>query len=267
VEQEPEETLKHLGLSGIQARVYLTLIRSGRSSAKMLSKQSGVARPDIYRIMNYLQQLGIVQKIIANPVMFEATPIEHALSGLIDDKVEEIKSVKKKTQSLIRELKLKQNHKNINDSFEPNIFLIPATKIALQKRKELIENAKYSINVISSWRHYKILLNSNFNELTKKAIDRGVKYRLVIETPKSKLPAEHHEALKILGNNGSSLKFAETNPLNIISIYDNKEVLILMSEQTDTNNSPLLWSNNSSIVSIANCYFENLWKIAKDEPN
>ena len=96
--QEQEETLKRLGLSGIQARVYLTLIRSGRSSAKTLSKQSNVARPDIYRIMTHFQQLGIAQKSITTPVMFEATPIEHALSGLVENKVEEIKKVRKKTR-------------------------------------------------------------------------------------------------------------------------------------------------------------------------
>ena len=120
--------------------------------------------------------------------------------------------------------------------------------------------------MISSWKHYKFLLNSNFNELTRKAIDRGVKFRLIIEKPKKlKLPIEHHEALRILENNGSSLKFAEINPLNIISIYDNKEVLILMSEQADSYDSPLLWSNNASIVSMANSYFENLWSTAKEE--
>ena len=263
--QEQEETLKRLGLSAIQAQVYLTLIRSGRSSAKTLSKHSNVARPDIYRIMAHFQQLGIAQKVITTPVMFEATPIEHALSGLVDNKVEEIRKVRKKTRNLIQELKHKQNHSTVG-KVEPNLFLIPATKIALYKRKELIENAKSSINVISSWKHYKFLLNSNFNELTQKAIDRGVKFRLIIETPKKlKLPIEHHEALRILENNGSSLKFAEINPLNIISIYDNKEVLILMSEQVDSYDPPLLWSNNASIVSLANNYFENLWGNAKEE--
>lgn len=263
--EEKEETLKGLGLSGIQARVYLTLIRSGRSSAKTLSKQSNVARPDIYRIMTHLQRLGIAQKIITTPVMFEATQIEQALSGLVENKVEEIEKVRKKTQSLIQELKHKQNHKKFGED-EPNLFLIPATKMALHKRKELIENSKSSINVISSWKHYKVLLNSNFNELTRKAIDKGVKFRLIIEKPKKlKLPTEHHEALRILENNGSSLKFVEINPLNIISIYDNKEVLILMSEQVDSYDAPLLWSNNSSIVSMANSYFENLWGNAKEE--
>lgn len=74
--QKKEETLKLLGFSPIQARVYLTLIRSGRSSAKALSKYANVARPDIYRIMIDFQKLGIAQKTITTPIMFEATPIE-----------------------------------------------------------------------------------------------------------------------------------------------------------------------------------------------
>jgi len=46
--QEKEETLKLLGLSPTQAHVYLTLIKSGKTSAKNLAKQSEVACPDIY---------------------------------------------------------------------------------------------------------------------------------------------------------------------------------------------------------------------------
>lgn len=99
-----EETLQCLGLSNIQARIYITLVQHGRVSANTLSKQSNVARSEIYRIMAHFQKIGIVQKLIANPVMFEATPIEQALPALLDNKAMELNKVKKQTQDLIRTL-------------------------------------------------------------------------------------------------------------------------------------------------------------------
>jgi sugar-specific transcriptional regulator TrmB len=266
VAQAKEETLKLLGFSPIQARVYLTLIRSGRSSARTLSKNANVARPDIYRIMIDFQKLGIAQKTITTPIMFEATPIEQALTTLIDHKVKETKDIKIKTKNLIQELKQKKYY-NLFPEVESDLSLIPATKIALQKRKELIQNAQFDIDIISSWQHYKFLLKFNFNELTKKAVQRGVKFRVIIETPeKMKFPLEHQEALQILMENSSVLRYMPTSPSAILSIYDNKEVLLSMLPNAGPHNSPLLWSNNNSIVSMAKIYFENLWETAAEEP-
>ena len=187
---------------------------------------------------------------------------------MIEHKVEETKEAQKKTKNLIQELKQKQYCNNTFPEIEPNLFLIPATKTALQKRKVLIQNAQFNIDIISSWQHYKFLLKANFNELTKKAIERGVKFRVIIETPeKIKLPLEHKEALQILMENSSALRYVPTNPSAIISIYDNREALILMFPKDSPYDSPLLWSNNDSIVSIASSYFENLWKTATEEPS
>ncbi len=267
VAQEKEQTLKLLGFSPIQARVYLTLVKSGRLSAKTLAKYSNVARPDIYRIMNNFQKLGIAQKIITNPVMFEATPIKHSLSTLMEHKVKEVKQTQKKTKILIMELQQKQYLNTNFPETQNNLFLIPATKAALEKRKELIQKAQFKIDVISSWQHYKYLLNSNFNEQTKIAIKRNVKYRIILETPKkARLPCEHHEALKILEKNNSTLRYTLAEPSAIMSLYDNREMLLMMSPNEGPFVSPVLWSNNDSIVSIGNSYFDSLWKTAYIQP-
>jgi len=50
-------TLTRLGLTSSQAKAYLALFRSGLSNAKKISKNSGVARPDVYRVMEKLEKL------------------------------------------------------------------------------------------------------------------------------------------------------------------------------------------------------------------
>jgi hypothetical protein len=173
----------------------------------------------------------------------------------------------KKTKRMIRELNQKQYLGAKLPQIDPNLFLIPATETALQKRRELVQKAQVSIDVISSWQHYKFLLKSNFNLQTKRAVDRNVKYRIIVETPKNvKLPTEHHEAIKILDRNCSAVKYTPAGSSTIMSLYDNREVLLLMSPNLGPSSSPMLWSNNDSIVLIGNNYFENLWRKASEQP-
>jgi sugar-specific transcriptional regulator TrmB len=54
---EDIETLKKLGLNGVQAKAYLTLLKIGPSKANEIAKASNVARPDIYRTIIKLQEV------------------------------------------------------------------------------------------------------------------------------------------------------------------------------------------------------------------
>jgi len=78
---EPKETQTFidLGLTYIQAKVYLALAKYGAAKISTLSKLSDVARPDLYRTLTRLYDLGLVVKIVQAPVHFKALPIEDAL--------------------------------------------------------------------------------------------------------------------------------------------------------------------------------------------
>lgn len=252
------ETLKLLGLSPMQAHVYLTLVQAGRSSAKTLAKQACVARPDIYRIMANFEKMGLIQTTITSPTMYEAIKIEHALQHLVNRKIDENRELKKKVAELIIKMGEKQNSKKNDDG--PDVCLMPATKIAERKRRELINKAQKSIDVIGSYKFYKLLLSSKFNRLTRKAIGRGVAYRLLIEIPQGVcLPLEHTEALDLLKRNGSEMKYITNCPAAIVTIYDKKEALVFTSNKAGINDTPLLWINNNSLISVMNGYFEHLW--------
>ena len=257
-----EETLQCLGLSNIQARIYITLVQHGRVSANTLSKHSNVARSEIYRIMAHFQKIGIVQKLIANPVMFEATPIEQALPALLDNKAMELNKVKKQTQDLIRTLIQKKCVKDRIEN-EPTVLLIPPTKAALNKRIELIENSQYLVKGLIPWKGYKHLLETNFKEVIKEAMDRGVKFQLLVYAPKKvSLPRQHYKFLNFLEENDCSLVITELDNSVSLNIFDDKDVLIFPQEKTGPHGSPLFCSNDVSIVIMANCYFKTQWKAA-----
>jgi len=258
LEQEERETLKLLGLSPLQICLYLKLIEMGKATAKSLSKKSGIARADVYRTMSALQQIGLVQKIISSPAMFEATSAEQALTVLLDHKINGTIALGEKTSNLIHALNNRALEKT--QEVESEIVLIPATKLILGKRINSINNAQKFIDLIFTWNHYKYFL-AFIAQPIRKAIKRGVQTRIIIEnSQQDKPPQGHRELMKLLETNGSSLRFISTYPSAVLSIFDRKEVLMPVHSTALPQRAPVLYSNNPSIVSLSTIYFENLWQ-------
>ncbi len=84
------EALMHLGLTFLQATVYVTLLKFGKTEAKAISDSSGVARADVYRVMSTLEHLGLVEKIISTPSTYKATPIKEGCVLLLQNRRQRI---------------------------------------------------------------------------------------------------------------------------------------------------------------------------------
>ena len=66
------QALNKLGLTTNQGKLYLTLLRTGKTSGSILSKETKLARQEVYRLLNELQEKGLVEKIISAPLEFQA---------------------------------------------------------------------------------------------------------------------------------------------------------------------------------------------------
>ena len=65
----------------------------------------------------------------------------------------------------------------------------------------------------------------------------------------------------------AKLKYLNSIPKTVMAIYDSKEVFIFIEPEADLTESPALWSNNSSVVSMAKDCFEILWITALENPD
>jgi sugar-specific transcriptional regulator TrmB len=262
LEQDDRETLELLGLSPLQICLYVKLIELGKATVKSLSKNSGVARADIYRTMSSLYKLGIVQKFIANPVMFEAVLPEQALSILLDKKINETIALGEKTSNLIQTL---NNRAIVNTKeVESDIVLIPASKIVFEKFISLINNAEKSVDLLLTYEHYEYLLNVIALPI-QKAIKRGVQARIIIENNQQTKPTlEHRQFMKSIKNKEVCLRFISIQPSAVFSIYDQRELLLPINSTALPHQTPVLYSNNTSIVSLSSTYFEHLMREAED---
>ena len=95
------QTLMKLGLTFLQATIYLTIVKLGKTGVRKISTVSNVARPDVYRIVRTLEKMGVVEKIVSTPTMYEAIPIKEVLAILLQQKIDQNVELQEQTKALI----------------------------------------------------------------------------------------------------------------------------------------------------------------------
>ena len=103
---EELQIVMDLGLTLLQAKIFLVLTESQCLKANEISKFSNISRPDVYRNLMKLQKIGLIEKIISKPYKFKTIPVETALELLINRRVNKTKDLKIKTQILIKKSKI-----------------------------------------------------------------------------------------------------------------------------------------------------------------
>ncbi len=266
MESEPTEvqTLTDLGLTLVQARVYLALARFGISKIALLAKASDVARPDVYRTLNKLYELGLVEKLVEVPVQFKALPIEEGIKVLLIKKQAEYERLKNETDALLGSFK----KRNMIDQAEAanQFILIPQKEAIVNRIRQAIDNSRYSVSVVISWKRFVHGVGNVFLESAQRAAERKINYRFIVE----KAPSEEvNEAGNKLWNIYPSFqaRFLVNMPKTVFGLYDSRELFVIIDPKMDISGSPALWTNNKGLIGLAQDYFEMLWQTAAEKPN
>jgi sugar-specific transcriptional regulator TrmB len=250
-----------LGLTKVQARVYLALVKSGPSRISAISKISKVARPEIYRNLSKLQRLGLVEKIIKTPLEYRATPVNEGISLLLETKTEQYEKVRAEARILLSTAKTEKP--DVKKQMENPQFVLIPRKTVIKRIKSAIEKAQLSIDLVLSWKRFSRGIASTFAESMETAWAKNVKIRFIIESPLESKTAKQL-ILYCRAKPFSQLRFVPDHPKTVFGIYDKKEVFIIAKSKTDLPGSPALWSNNPSLIALAKDYFETLWLTAME---
>lgn len=254
---EAVEVFASLGLNFSQARVYLALVENGLSTAKEISKISGVNRQEIYRIMPKLQDVCLVEKVISKPTRWKATPIQDGLSLLMENRKNSISELQAKAIKIIKEIKNKKRAEPQKDA--PHFVMMPGKDAHLKwlkNRLKSIQRANESIVTWSDHRTLSFLLDKEF----KAEVGRGVKTRLIIYVPENEKAV--YKSYQTFKNNSDYQElFIFESPLVLGGLIDKKE-LILATEKNNPikTGEKVLWTNSPSLIALFQNYFEQLWK-------
>jgi len=258
---EDIQALTKLGLTVLQAKIYLTLAKSGRTTIKTISQASEIDRSDVYRIVSKLQEKGLVEKTIAKPNTFKAMPIHDGLPMLLRRKAEEYNEIEAKAKELLQKYE-KNNEKEILQRDESQFILVPKKEAARRKFANAIENTQVSCDMILHWECFRYGMMED-TETWKKTVEKGVKIRFIVY--KSKDEKAVSRIVQILKKKGSfKIRYIFTPPPATISIFDKKETIITISPTPHPREAPNLWSNNPSLIAIFQDYFELTWRASKE---
>jgi sugar-specific transcriptional regulator TrmB len=259
VENEPIKTLMFLGLNFSQAKVYLSLVQKGTSTAKQISKFSGVNRQEIYRIMPKLQKLGLAEKVLALPTRWKTIPIEDGLSILLELKKKELSELQKKATKIINFQN--ENNEKTELEEEQQFGIISPKEVVRRWIPRRLEDTQVSNDVITELKTFNKIMYFN-GDCFRKVLNRGVKLRFIIyKSENEKLVPKIDLKLNDMSN--MKIKYLRGNPPSILVIQDNKTA-ILNTVSNSPNPSPSFVTSNPVLLGIFRNYFETSWKRAKN---
>ncbi len=255
------EALMSLGLTCLQAKSYLALTQLDRADARTISKASNVARQDIYRIMPTLEKIGLVEKIVATPVLYKATPREEGFKMLLQKRTSEDTMLRKKVKSIL-------NNGN-NENFDSIIHEESTEFIIISGRQLLVKKFQTSFieaatcDLIFPAFAWNFVIFNLFEDM-KIALAKSAKIRIVTE--KEDLRPLVSKKLEALTKSPFFQIRFSCSPLEFgLAIFNDKEVDICISG--NSSEVPSMWTNNRQFVKMAQTTFENEWHNAQDYMN
>jgi sugar-specific transcriptional regulator TrmB len=259
--EQAVSTLKDLGLTTVQAKTYIALVKLNGATIKEIAQLSKVPRTDLYRSIEALEKKGLVEKIISKPSRFKTKSIDECINILHREIEERNRELLRKAVDLRDYLRTQLN--TLLPHAGSTSYLLVPNKSVISKIRKAITELENSLDVISSFSRFSAAMVL-FADEVENAWSRGVKCRFILEKPTTESA--------LLMNVGPHVKkttcrfkFIDVVPQTVVAIYDRKQVIVIENPKASLDESPCLWSNKQNMVSMSLQLFEMFWRKAKED--
>jgi sugar-specific transcriptional regulator TrmB len=250
LDEKSVQTLIRLGLSGNQAKVYLSLVDSGYASVSQIKDYSKIGREEVYRKLVELRKLGLVEFCLEKKALYNAIPLELAAKILLKDKSDELSETFLQVQELITNSGRKRIKERRNE--EPYIALIPKEQAHIDRAKNELEKLEASLDALLSFNKARGWIGFHERQF-RKALDRKIKIRWIVENGnKIELPNS-------LVDKSFEIRTISDLPPACFGIYDHRVLLIDTSSTSGFLKTPVLLTNNPGLIALAQTQFEKEW--------
>ncbi|MGV8169565.1 MAG: TrmB family transcriptional regulator [Candidatus Nanoarchaeia archaeon] len=249
------EVLSKIGLTEGEIKVYLALLRLGRTTAGPIVKEAGVARSKLYEILDRLSKKGLVSHSVKNGTKYFSVAEPSRILDFLNKKEAEIKEQKEKVSeilpALLQEYEL-QSVKKEAEVFEglEGLKNVREKYVNKMKKGDII----YFIGVPGSAYDK---LEAYYKDWNEKRIKKGIKsYTLFTEDARM-----HSYVKEKRGHKNTYLKFLpkELIAYSWMEIYEDTVVIAINHKQQMS-----IVIQNKFVAETYKNQFRLLWKIAKD---
>lgn len=247
------ETLLKLGLNLSQAKIYLALIFLGVVDAKKIAQTTRIDRGEVYRQLESLRKMALIEKILGFPNQYKPLPLDEAIGALIENKKIEIADIQKKAKVLIKE-------GVCSDTTEVGVSIVSILpeKSNIQRVPRMFGCLQKEVLGFAQIEDLPKVLNRYYKPF-KKAFARGIRIRFIAELNKPTEVALIFIQNYKLENPNFDMRFANPTLLVQFGIFDGKEMEIGLTE------GEVLSASNPQLIKVFKDYFELRWKAAMTE--
>lgn len=256
-------TLCDLGLTFQQAKAYLALSKIGQTSMKELSEAADIDRGECYRIVSQLLEKGLISKVFTSPIKFEVISFNNAIKNLLEKRKNEVSALEQNTEMLLKKLRVEKKQ-SVTQEMEEVMRFVPMTPAAYEDGKQRFVRIEKSVDILTGVYRCESVDGAFYNE-EKKALKKGVKFRMLLSDPEKTFRLERLPAVqKLLKKPSFSLRIIFEEIAAPLAIQDSKQVEIYISKETHITKSSPLITNNERMVRLVQYYFDSLWKQGRE---
>lgn len=253
--------LLDFGLTVNQAKVYLSIVLSGSTSASKVSENTHLYRQDIYKMLPKLEKMGLITRKLGKPIMFQAVPVDMALEHLVaieakraDDKIAHMKD---EVTDLANVITKKQATEKTQKEERWLITLMTDAEIA-NITNLTFENMKTEYDLVTTT-EMATRMQEQLHDHLRNLAKRGVKIRIILENPNDEnLAKKILEKIKPKSGNFKAKLLFISNSVPF-QIFDRKEVWVSTKKVTKSGLPCGVWTNGRNMVQFFRESFEDTW--------
>jgi sugar-specific transcriptional regulator TrmB len=264
------KTLESLGLTKLDAKVYIFLGKKGPQKGKDIAKALKMPKQHLYLILKSLQSKGIVNATLERPARFSAMPFEKTLDLFVKAKLEEAQRIEGGKDEILSDWQSISITEAADQS--PKFTVIEGRNSIYPRLKQMIEETKNQLSIIFTAQG---LIRADQFGLIDAAFshssEKDTKFRFLTEVSKENLKTMKlllARTLKVGARfEGRTPEFGLKLTLRML-IRDNAEAAFFVSQEACKEASEIddvcLWTNSSSIVNSFKVVFEDFWRNSID---
>ena len=245
--------LVQIGLTFLQAKVYLALFRRGTSRATQLCTATELARPEVYRILRELSAKDLVRRNLSSPTTYTATAPERALSSLVQQARDRLAKMELERVRLTKSLSsLASQSPSISDY---RLSLIEGGENVARLERQLIAEAQEEYVAVMS----KHGLDHDTTRAIISANRRKVSVRMIAEIDSSNSRFANRLSRHIEIRRSPDVLF-------YVDIFDKKQMLFgpafvpIDKQQRNIRRELDLWTSNPRFIDGMYAMFGKLWE-------
>jgi len=244
-------SLEKIGLTKNEAKVYLSLLKLGETTAGPIVDEAKVTRSKIYDLLERLKNKGLVSYIIKKSTKYFSAADPHNIIDYLENKEREIKKQKESTKNFVETLE--KQYKKVADKKLAEIFVgIRGMENAFNVLvKEFDPKIPYFAFGAGKGENVEQIITF-FSKLHLKRIDKKVKSYILFNESSRGLFKNQEKSMLV------EARYLDQSTPSAINVYKDYTIIAILGEEPVT----ILIKNKETADSFK-VYFKTMWKIAK----